>query len=52
MTLVLAIGAHPDDLEIFCFGSLLAWRAAGADVIPAVATGGARGGDGDPLRRG
>jgi LmbE family N-acetylglucosaminyl deacetylase len=24
---ILALGAHPDDLEIFPCGSLLAWRA-------------------------
>jgi LmbE family N-acetylglucosaminyl deacetylase len=45
---VLAVGAHPDDAEIFAFGSLLAWRAMGADVTVAVATDGAAGGAGDP----
>jgi LmbE family N-acetylglucosaminyl deacetylase len=45
---VLALGAHPDDLEIFAFGSLLAWRAMGAELIPAVATDGAGGGQADP----
>jgi LmbE family N-acetylglucosaminyl deacetylase len=41
---VLAIGAHPDDLEIFCWGSLCAWAAMGADLTLAVATDGAGGG--------
>lgn len=45
---VLAIGAHPDDLEIFAFGSLLAWRAMGASVDVAIATDGAAGGQMDP----
>lgn len=42
---ILAIGAHPDDLEIFCFGTLTAWRAMGADLALAIATDGAAGGD-------
>jgi LmbE family N-acetylglucosaminyl deacetylase len=41
---VLAVGAHPDDLEIFCWGSLCAWSAMGADLTLAVATDGAGGG--------
>lgn len=41
---ILAIGAHPDDLEIFAFGSLSAWAAMGADLVLAVATDGAKGG--------
>ena len=41
---ILAIGAHPDDLEIFAYGTLAAWRAMGADLALAVATDGARGG--------
>lgn len=45
---VLAVGAHPDDLEIFMFASLAAWRAAGADLVLAVATDGAAGGVQDP----
>lgn len=44
---VLAIGAHPDDVEIFAFGSLMVWWAMGADVSIAVATDGAAGG---PMR--
>lgn len=45
---VLALGAHPDDLEIYAFGSLLAWRAMGAEIIPVIVTDGAAGGAGDP----
>lgn len=41
---ILAIGAHPDDLEIFAFGTLSAWAAMGADLVLAVATDGAKGG--------
>ncbi|PJF11242.1 PIG-L deacetylase family protein [Pseudorhodobacter sp. MZDSW-24AT] len=41
---ILAIGAHPDDLEIFAFGSLSAWRAMGAELVLAIATDGAKGG--------
>lgn len=46
---VLALGAHPDDLELYAFGALLAWRAMGAEVIPAIVTDGAAGGAGDPV---
>ncbi|MDP2061947.1 MAG: PIG-L deacetylase family protein [Phaeovulum sp.] len=45
---VLAVGAHPDDIEIFLFGSLAAWRAMGAELALAVATDGAAGGVQDP----
>lgn len=50
---ILAIGAHPDDLEIFAFGTLSAWRDMGADLCLAVATDGAKGGSLPPetLRR-
>ena len=41
---ILAIGAHPDDLEIFAYGTLAAWRAMGAELVLAVATDGAKGG--------
>jgi len=41
---VLALGAHPDDLEIYLFGSLAAWREAGATLALAIATDGAGGG--------
>jgi len=50
---ILAIGAHPDDLEIYAFGTLSAWAAMGARLTLAVATDGARGGSQPPedLRR-
>ncbi|MFZ1679453.1 MAG: PIG-L deacetylase family protein [Rhizobiaceae bacterium] len=41
---ILAIGAHPDDLEIYAFGTLGAWVEMGARLTLAVATDGARGG--------
>lgn len=50
---ILAIGAHPDDLEIFAYGTLAAWAAMGAQLTLAVATDGAKGGTlpADDLRR-
>jgi LmbE family N-acetylglucosaminyl deacetylase len=45
---VLALGAHPDDVEIYMFGALAAWHAAGAAITIAIATDGAKGGTGDP----
>lgn len=45
---ILAIGAHPDDLEIFAFGTLTAWRAMGAELTLAIATDGAKGGTQPP----
>jgi LmbE family N-acetylglucosaminyl deacetylase len=44
---ILALGAHPDDIEIFMFGTLAAYAAQGAELTFAVATDGARGGKGD-----
>ena len=41
---ILAIGAHPDDLEIYAFGTLCAWAGMGAKLTLAVATDGAKGG--------
>jgi N-acetylglucosamine malate deacetylase 1 len=41
---ILAIGAHPDDIEYYVFGSLLAWKDMGARLALAVATDGAAGG--------
>ena len=41
---VLALGAHPDDIEIYMFGALAAWQAMGAELVFAVATDGGRGG--------
>lgn len=50
---LLALGAHPDDIEIYMFGTLAAARARGDDVVLAIVTDGAAGGGGDPaeLRR-
>jgi LmbE family N-acetylglucosaminyl deacetylase len=45
---VLALGAHPDDIEIFMFGTLAAMKEQGADLAFAIATDGSRGGTGDP----
>ncbi|MGX5841820.1 PIG-L deacetylase family protein [Mesorhizobium sp. ArgA1] len=45
---VLALGAHPDDIEIFMFGTMAAYATQGADLTFAVATDGAKGGTGDP----
>lgn len=42
---ILAIGSHPDDIEIGCGGSLLKHRAAGDTVHVIVLTGGGRGGN-------
>jgi LmbE family N-acetylglucosaminyl deacetylase len=41
---ILAIGAHPDDIEIYMFGALAAWQAAGATLAFAIATDGSKGG--------
>ena len=50
---ILAIGAHPDDLEIYAYGTLAAWDAMGAGLTLCVATDGAKGGSLPPedLRR-
>lgn len=45
---ILALGAHPDDLEIYAWGSLCAWAAMGADLVLAIATDGAAGGTAPP----
>ncbi|MER9965449.1 PIG-L deacetylase family protein [Mesorhizobium sp. M0060] len=45
---ILALGAHPDDIEIFMFGTMAAYVAQGAKLFFAIATDGARGGYGDP----
>ena len=45
---ILALGAHPDDIEIFMFGTLAACAALGAELTFAIATDGAKGGKGDP----
>lgn len=41
---ILCIGAHPDDLEVYAWGSICAWSQMGADLTLAVATDGAAGG--------
>ena len=40
---ILAVGAHPDDLEIFCYGLLAACKSRGDELHLAVATDGAAG---------
>lgn len=40
---VLFCGAHPDDAEIYAFGTLFAYRATGADVVLVMATNGEAG---------
>lgn len=40
---ILAIGAHPDDIEIYMFGALAAWKAQGAKLAFAIATDGSKG---------
>jgi LmbE family N-acetylglucosaminyl deacetylase len=47
---VLAIGAHPDDIEYGCGGMLTKYAERGHDVYLWVASDGARGGEG-PVRR-
>lgn len=51
MRRVLAVGAHPDDVELGCGATLLAHAAAGDSVTLLVMTGGENGpGKGDDLR--
>ena len=47
---ILAMGAHPDDIEIGCGGTLLKYARAGHHVHLMVLTDGARGGDSDVRR--
>src|SRR5207247_6092170 len=47
---VLAIGAHPDDIEYGCGGTLTKYAQRGHAVYLFVASDGARGGEG-PVRR-
>ena len=47
MLKITAIGAHPDDIEIFFYGTLAACRDRGDTISLVVATDGAAGGD-DP----
>ncbi|MEX0861048.1 MAG: PIG-L deacetylase family protein [Cucumibacter sp.] len=46
---ILALGAHPDDIEIYMFGTLAAHAARGGALSLAVATDGARGGTATPV---
>ncbi|RUX96032.1 MULTISPECIES: PIG-L deacetylase family protein [unclassified Mesorhizobium] len=46
---ILALGAHPDDIEIFMFGTMAAYAAQGAELTFAIATDGAKGGKSDPV---
>ena len=48
---VLAVGAHPDDVEIGAGGTLLAHRASGDSVTILTLSGGSRGGDAIVRRR-
>jgi LmbE family N-acetylglucosaminyl deacetylase len=48
---VLAIGAHPDDIEFGCGATLAKWAAAGASIHHLVLTDGAKG-SWDPARDG
>lgn len=48
---VLAIGAHPDDIEYGCGGTLTLYGQKGHDVFLFIATDGALGGDGAVRRR-
>ena len=41
---VLAIGAHPDDIEIFMYGLLSIYKKEGHEVFTMIATDGAKGG--------
>jgi LmbE family N-acetylglucosaminyl deacetylase len=41
---VIALGAHPDDIEIGCGGAILRHRALGHEVMALIFTGGCRGG--------
>ena len=51
MRSVLAVGAHPDDIELGCAGTLAAHRAVGDSVTMLVLTGGQNGPGADVDRR-
>lgn len=42
---VMAIAAHPDDIEFGCFGTLLKWHGTGSQIVEFIATDGSGGGD-------
>jgi LmbE family N-acetylglucosaminyl deacetylase len=48
---LLAIGPHPDDIEIGCAGSILKWREKGFKVYLMVMTDGSSGGDTETRRK-
>lgn len=48
---VLVVGAHPDDLELACGGSLARFADEGHQVIAVVMSHGGRGGDGDSRKK-
>ena len=41
---ILAIGAHPDDIEIFMFGILCVFKKRGDQIFTTIATDGSKGG--------
>ena len=41
---ILALGAHPDDIEIFMYGLVSIYKNKGDQVVTMVATDGAKGG--------
>ncbi|MFJ8745141.1 PIG-L deacetylase family protein [Embleya sp. NPDC127516] len=45
---ILALGAHPDDVELLCAGTLARYRAQGAHVTIAILTNGAPGAPTEP----
>ena len=45
MVVVVAIGAHPDDVEGGCFGTLAKYKKAGNEIAIILLTKGGRGGD-------
>ncbi len=48
---ILALGAHPDDIEIGCGGTLLRYAEQGADIYLYIATYGEKGGDVEVRKR-
>src|SRR2546429_2096954 len=42
-TRALAVGAHPDDIEFGCGGTLAKWAAAGCEIHHVVCTDGSKG---------
>ena len=41
---ILALGAHPDDIEIFMYGLVSIYKKEGNQVFTMIATDGAKGG--------